>query len=75
MNVHYKLLVIFYYQLYDILSRVKFTAKHESTGGIELKLLCDKFNDDNCELLDFTSEASSTLAICSIISTVRFHTL
>lgn len=63
------------YQLYDILSRVKFTAKHESTGGIELNLLCDKFNDDNCELLDLTSEVSSTLAICSIISTVRFQTL
>lgn len=58
-----------------MLSRVKFTAKHDNTGGIELKLLCDKFNDDNCELLDFTSVVSSALAICSIISTVRFQTL
>lgn len=56
-------------------SRVKFTAKHDSTGGIELNLLCDKFNEDNCELLDLTSEASSTLAICSIISIERFQTL
>lgn len=51
-------------------SRVRFTAKHESTGGIELNLLCDKFNDDNCELLDLTSDVSSTLTICSIISIV-----
>jgi len=56
-------------------SRVRFTAKHDSTGGIELNLLCDKFNDDNCELLDLTSDASSTLTICSIISIVRFQTL
>lgn len=58
------------YQLYEMLSRVKFTAKHDKTGGIELNLLCDKFNDDNCELLDLTSEVSSNLTICSIISTV-----
>lgn len=58
-----------------MLSRVKFTAKHDNTGGIELNLLCDKFKHDNCELLDLTSEVSSTLAICSIISIVRFHTL
>lgn len=56
-------------------SRVKFTAKHDKTGGIELNRLCDKFNDDNCELLDLTSEVSSALAICSIISTERFQTL
>lgn len=61
---------IYIYQLYDMLSRVRFTAKHDSTGGIELNLLCDKFNDDNCELLDLTSEVSSALAICSIISIV-----
>lgn len=64
-----------YYQLYDMFSRVRFTAKHDSTGGIELNLLCDKFNDDNWELLDLTSDVSSTLTICSIISIVRFQTL
>jgi len=56
-------------------SRVRFTAKHDSTGGIELNRLCDRFNDDNCELLDLTSDVSSTLTICSIISIVRFQTL
>lgn len=58
------------YQLYEMLSLVKFTAKQDKTGGIELNLLCDKFNDDSSELLDLMFEVSSTLAICSIISTV-----
>jgi len=53
-----------------MLSLVKFTAKQDKTGGIELNLLCDKFNDESCELFDLMFEVSSTLAICSIISTV-----